>query len=267
MLDLISFLTQIPVRKAVRIEEVAARTYLFPFVAVLIGLVVAAVAFVVFECSGLAPDIAALLVLLAIYLVTGLMHLDGLADFFDGVMAGGTKEDKRRAMKDEKIGIAGLFATVFVILLTFFAIETVCTSLTKTAPAHSFDLRSFYHFASVFVIAEVSAKISMNTCMISGKSEEGAGGGIGMGALFIHSFSKSRYVVALISAILISLIFTAFSLRFFIVFTGIAVALFVSRIAKSNFGDVGVSGDVIGASNELARCTTLLVLAIFHATF
>ncbi len=262
MLDLISFLTQIPVRKDVRIEAVAARTYLFPFVALLIGLVVAAVAFVVFECSGSAPDIAALLVLLAIYFVTGLMHLDGLADFFDGVMAGGTKEDKRRAMKDEKIGIAGLFATVFVILLSFFAIETICTSLTKTAPAHSFDLRSFYHFASVFVIAEVSAKISMNTCMIFGKSEEGAGGGRGMGALFIHSCSKSGYVVALISAILISLIFTAFSLRFFIVFTGIAVALFVSRIAKSNFGGVGVSGDVIGASNELARCATLLVWAI-----
>ena len=261
MLDLISFLTQIPVRKDVKIEEVAARTYLFPLVALLIGLVVAAVAFVVFECSGSAPEIAALLVLLVIYLVTGLMHLDGLADFFDGVMAGGTKEDKRRAMKDEKIGIAGLFATVFVILLSFFAIETVCTSLTKTA--HGFDLRSFYHFASVFVIAEVSAKISMNTCMISGKSKEGAGGG--MGALFIHSCSKSGYVVALISAILISLIFTAFSLRFFIVFTGIAVAIVVSCVAKSKFG--AVSGDAIGASNELARCATLLVWAISQAAF
>jgi len=56
-------------------------------------------------------------------------------------------------------------------------------------------------------------------------------------------------------------------LRFFIVFTGIAVALFVSRIAKSNFGDVGVSGDVIGASNELARCASLVVWAIFQVTF
>lgn len=265
MLDIISFLTQIPVRKAVRIEEVAVRTYLFPFVALLIGLAVAAVAFVSFGFLVSAPGIAALLVLLAIYLVTGLMHLDGLADFFDGVMAGGTKEDKRRAMKDEKIGIAGLFATVFVILLSFFAIETVCTSLTKTASVHGFDLRSFYHFASVFVIAEVSAKISMNTCMIFGKSKEGAGGG--MGALFIHLCSKSGYVVALISAIIISLIFTAFSLRFFIVFTGIAVALFVSRIAKSNFDGVGVSGDVIGASNELARCATLVVWAISQAAF
>jgi len=260
MLDIISFLTQIPVRKDVKIEAVAAKSYLFPFVAVLIGLPVAAVAFVAFGFLVSAPEIAALLTLLAIYLVTGLLHLDGLADFFDGIMARGTKQDKRRAMKDEKIGIAGLFATVFVILLSFFAIETVCTSLTKTAPVHSFDLRPFYHFASVFVIAEVSAKISMNTCIIFGKSKEGAGDG--MGALFIHSCSKSGYVVALISAILISLIFTAFSLRFFIVFTGIAVAIAVSYIAKNKFG--AISGDVIGASNELARCATLLVWAIVY---
>ncbi len=261
MFDLISFLTQIPVRrKETKIEAVAVRSYLFPLVALLIGLPVAMVAFVSFGFLGAAPEIAALLTLLSIYLVTGLMHPDGLADFFDGIMASGDRSEKRRVMKDEKIGIAGLFATIFVILLSFFAIETVCAGLTKTAPAHSFELRSFYHFASVFVIAEVSAKISMNTCMIAGKSKEGAGRG--MGALFIHSFSKSGYLVALISAILISLIFSAFSLRFFIVFTGIAVALFVSRIAKNNFGGAGVSGDVMGASNELARCATLLVWAI-----
>jgi len=36
MLDLISFLTQIPVTKGTKIEEVAARSYLFPFAALII---------------------------------------------------------------------------------------------------------------------------------------------------------------------------------------------------------------------------------------
>ncbi len=161
MLDIISFLTQIPVRKGTKIEEVAAKSYLIPFVALLIGLLVTAVASVVFECSGSAPEIAALLVLLAIYLVTGLMHLDGLADFFDGVIAGGTKEDKRRAMKDEKIGIAGLFATVFVILLSFFAIETVCTSLTKTAPVYlSLSFSLHFPFVSLLCLQASQSRYS-----------------------------------------------------------------------------------------------------------
>jgi len=251
MLDIISFLTQIPIRKEVKLEEVAAKTYLFPFAAVLIGLLVSVVAFVSFRF--LATGIASLLTLLAIYLISGLIHLDGVADFFDGIMARGNRSEKRKAMKDVKIGIAGLFAVIFVLLVSLFAIETVC------ATTFNCDLDSFYTFASVFIIAEVSAKISMNTCMIVGKGFEGVGG---MGTLFIRSSTGSGYVVALLSSAFIALICTIFTdpFRFFIAFTGIVVAFVVVWIAKKKFG--AVSGDVIGASNELARCVTLLILAI-----
>ena len=251
MLDIISFLTQIPIRKEVKLEEVAAKTYLFPFAAVLIGLLVSVVAFVSFRFF--VPVIASLLTLLAIYLITGLIHLDGVADFFDGIMARGSRSEKRKAMKDVKIGIAGLFAVIFVLLASLFAIETVC------ATTFNFDFCAFYTFASVFIIAEVSAKLSMNTCMIVGKRVEDGGG---MGTLFIRSSTGSRYVVALLSSAFIALICTIFTdpFRFFIVFTGIVVAFFVVWIAKKKFG--AVSGDVIGASNELARCVTLLILAI-----
>lgn len=254
MLDLISFLTQIPVKKNVRIEDVKAKSYLFPFVGLLIGLIVAVAAFVAFGLLGAATDIAALLTLLALYLVTGLLHLDGLADFFDGVMAPGSREEKRRAMKDDKIGIAGLFAAIFVLLLSFFAVKTVGVDL--TADAFNFNLVSFYGFASVFVIAEVSAKLSMNTCLMLGK---GFDSDEGLGTLFIRSSSPMKYLAALISAVLIALLFTA-SFRFCIVFTGIVVAFVVSYVAKQKFGVV--SGDVVGASNELARCATLLIWAV-----
>lgn len=257
MRDLISFLTQIPVRKDVKIEVVAARSYLFPFVALLIGLPVAVVAFLAFGYIGAANEIAALLTLLSIYLVTGLIHLDGLADFFDGLLAPGSKGDKIRAMKDDKMGIAGLFAAIIVLLVSLFAVESIGAELTATA--FTFNFASFYDFASVFIIAEVSAKLSMNTCMVLGK---GFGGTEGLGALFIRSFSPWKYLSALISALLIALLFTVFthSVCFFFVFMGIVVAFFVSYVAKKKLGVI--SGDIMGASNELARCTTLLLWAI-----
>ncbi len=180
MLDIISFLTQIPIRKEVKLEEVAAKTYLFPFAAVLIGLLVSVVAFVSFRF--LATGIASLLTLLAIYLISGLIHLDGVADFFDGIMARGDRSEKRKAMKDVKIGIAGLFAVIFVLLVSLFAIETVC------ATTFNCDSCAFYTFASVFIIAEVSAKISMNTCMIVGKGFEG---GVGW-ALCLYALLPGR---------------------------------------------------------------------------
>jgi len=256
MLDLISFLTQIPVRKDVNIEAVKAKSHLFPFVGLFIGLIVAGVAFVSFGFLGSATEIAALLTLLALYLVTGLLHLDGLADFFDGVMAPGSREEKRRAMKDKNIGIAGLFAAIFVLLLSLFAIKTVGAGF--TAAAFNFNLVSFYGFAAVFVIAEVSAKLSMNTCLVLGKGFEGTEG---LGTLFIRSSTPLKYLIALISAVLIALLFTA-SFRFAIVFAGIIVAVVVSYVAKQKFGTI--SGDIVGASNELARCATLLILAVLQ---
>lgn len=268
MLDIISFLTQIPVRKETEIEEVAARSYLFPFAALVIGLLVSVTAFVSFKFLVSATEIAALLTLLAIYIVTGLMHLDGLADFFDGLMASGDRKEKIKAMKDEKMGIAGLFAAISTLLLSLFAIKTVCADFTEAT--FNFDLVSFYYFAlafielaSVFVIAEVSAKISMNTCMLLGKGFDVEGGmGQGMGALFIRSSSPLNYVSALLSSVFISLLFT-FSFRFFIVFTGVIVAFFISYGAIKEFG--AVSGDIMGASNELARCATLLIWAILFS--
>jgi adenosylcobinamide-GDP ribazoletransferase len=256
MLDLISFLTQIPVRKDVNIEAVKAKSHLFPFVGLIIGLIVAVVALVSFEFLGAATEIAASLTLLALYLVTGLLHLDGLADFFDGVMAPGSREDKKRAMKDDKIGIAGLFAAILVLLLSLFAIKSVGAGF--TAATFGFDLVSFYAFAAVFVIAEVSAKLSMNTCLILGKRSDGTEG---LGTLFIRSSTPLKYLTALLSAVLIALLFTV-SFRFVIVLTGIVVAFVVSYVAKQKFG--AISGDVVGASNELARCITLLIWAVLQ---
>ncbi len=257
MLDLISFLTQIPVREGIKIEVVAARSYLFPFVALLIGLPVAVVAFLAFGYLGAANEIAALLTLLALYLVTGLIHLDGLADFFDGLLAPGSKGDKIRAMRDDKTGIAGLFATILLLLVSLFAVESIGAGLTATT--FTFNFISLYDFASVFVIAEVSAKLGMNTCMVLGK---GFDDNEGLGALFIQSFSPRKYMSTLLSAMLLALLFTVFttSVRVFLVFTGIVVACLVSYVAIKKLGVI--SGDIMGASNELARCTTLLLWAI-----
>ena len=257
MLDLISFLTQIPVRRKVTIDAVTTKSHLFPFVGVVIGLVVAVVAFVAFGLFGATTGIAALLTLLALYLVTGLLHLDGLADFFDGVMAPGSKEDKRRAMKDNTVGIAGVFAVVFALLLSLFAIEAVGADLPMAA-GFNLDFSAFYGFAAVFVIAEVSAKLSMNTCLVLGKTSRGAEG---LGSQFIGSASSLKYAGALLSAVIIAVLLT-FSFRFVMVFTGVVVAVIVSSIAKRKIG--AVSGDVVGASNELARCATLLILAVLE---
>ncbi len=256
MLDLLSFLTQIPIRKAVRIDTVIEQSYLFPFVAALIGLVVAGVAFIAFGALAAKTELAAVLTLLALYLLTGLLHLDGLADFFDGLMTPGTAEDKRRAMKDNQLGIGGLFATLAVLLVSIFAIEAIGARISATC--FDYPLAAYYALAGVFVVAEVAAKLSMLTCMALGRGR-GFVTVEGLGALFVRALTPQKYLAALISSVIIAIIFIT-SVWCVAVLTGIVVAVVVAQIARLKFG--AVSGDVLGTANELARCVTLFMWAL-----
>jgi len=244
MRAIIAFLTRIPIPagKELRIEEVAALSYLFPLVALIIAIPLTIIAILLFRVVS--PAMAALLTLVSLYLITGLMHLDGLADFFDGLMAGGSREQRIKAMKDEKIGIAGLFATFVVLMLNFIAIMEIMV--------HDFSY-------PVFIIAELAAKLSMNTCMLAGKRFQ-SDTGWGMGVLFIKSCTLRGYLIALACSLLLASIppiSRAYPLRVFSLFIGIMVAIIISYIGGAKFGRV--SGDMMGASNEIARTAVLLI--------
>ncbi len=234
------------------LERVIAQSYLFPVVGALIGAVVALVAFLAFRFLAAAPDLAAVLTLLGLYLFTGLLHLDGLSDFFDGVMAPGSKDEKRRAMKDHQTGIAGLFATLVLLLLSLAAIKTVGINRAE----NDWTFNSLYPFLGVFVTAEVAAKLSMNTCLLLGRNYPAS---TGLGRLFILAFKPRTYLIALSAALLLAYLVTV-SIQCLTVLMGVLVAGGVTHLAKLKFG--AVSGDVLGASNELARCATLLVWAV-----
>ena len=62
----------------------------------------------------LEPLVVSLIVVASLAVITGIHHTDGLADFADGLMTKGTKEKKRKAMKDLSVGSAGIFSIVIV---------------------------------------------------------------------------------------------------------------------------------------------------------
>lgn len=235
MFSVISFLTIIPVRGY--LEGAAKRSYLFPVVAVLIGIIVGVIGFLSFKYLN--KNIAALLTLLSVYFVTGLMHIDGLADFSDAIMCT-EKKERLVVMRDTKVGIAGFFSCIFVLLLTFFAIEEIgCSSLVNLIFA--------------IITAEISAKLSMNTSMFKGKKAAE-----GIGAIFITHFSVPKYVISILISILIP-VALAKTQGLFVVL-GLLVGLFVAWIANNKIGCV--TGDVMGASNEIARAVTLLAFMV-----
>lgn len=116
MRDALRFLTVIPVAGADRPMSAWAGVW-FPVVGALLGLLGAAV-----NQLPVSGRVRALLVLAVWALVTGGLHEDGLADTFDAFGGGRTREDILRILKDSRIGTYGALAVVFSVLLRWEAL-------------------------------------------------------------------------------------------------------------------------------------------------
>jgi len=121
----IAFLTRIPVGSRVAFDpkDVGSSAAWFPIVGALIG---------GFSVAGLLlfqrifpPLITSALIVAIGALVTGALHLDGLADTADGFGAGRTPEDALRIMRDHAVGSYGTVAVVLDVVLKVTAIAAL----------------------------------------------------------------------------------------------------------------------------------------------
>lgn len=123
------FLTIIPLPFSVRCEkeDLGRSTAFFPLVGLAIGgLLVGADRLI--SPWIVRPLCDALLITLSV-LVTGALHLDGLADVCDGLAARGGRERFLAVMKDSQVGAVGAVGLVLGILLKWQALVAVPSEL------------------------------------------------------------------------------------------------------------------------------------------
>ncbi len=226
MKNLISFFTRIPVSGD--LEKMGREVWLLP----LLGIVTASLSSLILYFD---LPLRGVLAVLALYVVMGIIHLDGLGDFADGVMVKGSKEEKIRALKDVNVGTAGIFALTFVLLLQVF----------------SLDILPFWSI----LVAEVNSK--MGVLVISALNKPL---GNGLGSHFMNSLTFKRLGLAVIVYLTIMGLFFVIYPTSAILAVSLLVPLFVGRISVKNFG--GVNGDCIGACAELTRVAGLVLLAL-----
>ena len=228
-----SFLTIIPTSNA-NLETIAKYMYLFPIVGIAIGLLIGSVGFGL--SLFLDPLIVSLLVVASLAVVTGIHHTDGLADFADGLMTKGSKEKKLKAMKDVATGSAGIVSVVLYIVGAIIA----------------FSLSSGFELFKIILLSEVLAKFSMVLMASLGNSAT-----IGSNSPFVHMM-KDRKKLALAAVItIIPFAIIGEPTGFFVFASGIVITMFLVGISTRNFG--GITGDVLGATNEIVRLGSLLI--------
>jgi len=239
----ISFLTVIPsyhkaeATKMLDLDYIASNMYLFPLVGAVIGIVIGCLAY---EISFyLQSQLVALIISTCIIIITGASHTDALADFADGLAAKGPIEVKQRAMRDPAIGSAGAIALILYIL------GMVIT------------LSSLYHSIRLFtsiVVAEVLAKYTMVLHAYCGSSAWD-----GFSSPFTRAMkNKRKFLLATFMTLTIIFLFGGY---WSLAALGISVVIAIIIRYQSNRSFGGISGDVLGASNELVRLSSLIVLS------
>ncbi len=241
------------------IETSAEAVFLFPLIGAFIGLLGAAyyvasnfivsnllmfvnnvIPYVPAEFLGkLIPAVMTLALLLVL---TGLQHFDGLVDLGNAVGLGNA-EERRAVAHAWTVTYKGAVLAIFVEFLAVLGL---------------FFLNWEFAFKAV-IASEVAAKLAMVTIMRVGKPTHK-----GLGSRFLSKAKQKRTFAAyLIAALIVFPLFGFTSLGLIlsagIILVSLLCGVLMNVVANSIFG--GVSGDVIGATNEVVRAATVVFAA------
>lgn len=233
----LGFLTRLPIGHDERSWSAFRRQpAAFPLVGYVIGVLLAA------PLSVLTPSTTAAAVFLVwVYLLTGVSHADAVTDLGDALATHGDREKRRSVMRDTAVGVGGILALGLVLIgLALAAIQLAETALEGEIAA----------VLAVVVASEVGAKAAMATVVCLGEAtHEGLGS-----ALTAESGSRSLVpvLIAVIPVVGLAVVTPAAPVS---TVAAILATVGVLRVARTTLG--GVSGDVIGATNEITRVVAL----------
>ncbi|GAB4251205.1 MAG: adenosylcobinamide-GDP ribazoletransferase [Thermoleophilia bacterium] len=238
------FFTRLPAGGSAGIDELRAAFPLVPLVGWVTGVAGGVFALGLIE---ILPPLGAGAVLLAFLVgLTGLNQTDGLADLGDGLMVHGDAERRREVMRDHSLGTGALGLTLFTYLAAFAVLGSVLSLAQREAAVW---------LIACIVLIEVIARIPYLLLAFFGHPSHS-----GLGSTFMEGFSRRHLAVGLLVA---SPAAAGFLVGWAPVLLagvgGLLVAVVLLRFSARLLG--GVGGDVMGASQELARTAAALGLA------
>ena len=246
-LSAVRFLTvfRIPFLRGETAEDAGRSTVWFPGAGFIIGLILAGLnwLFALFLPAAVSNG----LTIVALVIITGAMHLDGLADTCDGLAGNKPAEERWKVMHDSSTGAFGVTGIVLLLLMKFIFLNSIPQALAPQA----------------LIVMAVTGRWAMSwaiTVFPYAHSE-------GLGKAFKQAASRGRLVASTVmTLVIVTLVAWWAGLGYYYV-AGIAVTaiiwLFVT-IAATYFRHkfAGLTGDTYGAINELTETVTLLVVSI-----
>lgn len=237
----LQFLTSFPIKikSEIKEEDFGKSLAYFPVVGMVIGLGLALCLYV----FSFLPSLVRAAMLLAIsIIVTGGIHLDGLADTCDGFCAGRSKEKILEIMRDSNMGAMGVIGIVLVLLL-------------KVSFFYSIPFNLLWKALIIMVVWGRNAQVLC--CFLSDYARVD-----GKAKFFIKYATKREvFFSAVFTFGLTLLLMRLRGILLFVILT-MSSLLFISYI-KKRIG--GMTGDTVGAVSEITELTTLFFTSISAA--
>ena len=250
------FLTIIPVKDLGEVSEqdMGSTTVLFPVVGFAEGVLLAFCATVFLKVFPVELTNALLVLILAV--MNGGLHLDGLSDTFDAIASRGDTEKKLSIMKDSTVGPMGVIAIVMTLLLKYVLLNAVY----------------FHSTFAVYCMAVISTPVLSRWSMVTAAYCSKSARKEGLGRLFIAHTEKKELIASTILAIglmaAMSVISVQFSYLMFYIMFAMPVLYAFSFGAVWGFKKLftGMTGDSLGAVNEIAVLVFLIMVVVNNAT-
>ena len=236
----LSFLTILPMGQLPLSEEkeLARSMVFFPLVGLVIGLLLALGYYLLSFLFSKSLVLWLTIGLLA--LLTRGLHLDGFADTMDGLGSGGTRKKILEVMRDSRIGAFGVISLILLIGAKYFTLDQI--------PIPSIPY-------ALILMAVMGRNAMVLVCYRSPYARFGEG----LGKPFTENLGVREVTFSSLSAFGIALL--TMGVKGILVFLGICLFSLVYRfffIKKLG----GVTGDILGAANELTELLCLILLVI-----
>lgn len=238
LFNAIAFLTRIRVPARVKGSDDLARSVpWFPLVGALIGLIIGAAAWG--AAIALPPLVAAALAVGLGVGLTGALHEDGLADTFDALGGGHTREHALEIMRDPRLGSFGTIALVTFMLIRVGAVAALLPgrlTLLVLPGAHALA-------RSVSVAVMWMMPAARNT---------------GLGTDHLRSLDRGRAVAGTLAGVILATVLLGPAAALAIPAASLGAGL-IAGWARARIG--GFTGDVLGACALAAETAVLVVFS------
>ncbi|OGO22112.1 MAG: cobalamin 5'-phosphate synthase [Chloroflexi bacterium RBG_16_50_9] len=237
-------LTSIPLpwHREARMEPPRSATVYFPVVGLIIGLILAGLSWILSFFLPLAVVNALLMV--ALVVITGALHLDGFADTCDGIAGHKPVEERWRVMRDSHTGAFGVVGIVLLLLVKYVSLNSIPPAL----------------ITATLLFMPVVSRWAIVYAIFAYPYARPAG----LGMAFKQKTRWPQFTAAtLITLAVAGALFPFFSMMGFLLVVGVwIVTVAFAAYLKRKFA--GLTGDTYGAINEIAEVIVLVFSSLAY---